>query len=150
MWKKTWKLIKRIMTEENGGTIIETAVIVPVIWMIIMGSIFLLFFFFDMGVLRSQTIRIAREAALDRRNPEAHSVGEYNKSLREGIGSRLILAHIENTSVNVAFGKITAVAGIVFRLGEKGLTFSTKAKAAVDHREDWVRILSAEDDSPGE
>ena len=135
--------------EEEGGAVIETAVIVPAIWMIIMGSIFLLFFFFDMGVLRSETIRIARQAATDRRMPEVRSASEYRNLLQERIDDRLILARAENVSVTIAFGKVTAGASIVFRLGEKGLTFSDKARAAVDRREEWVRILSVKDDSSG-
>jgi len=141
--------MKERIGEEEGGAAIETAVIVPAIWMIIMGSIFLLFFFFDMGVLRSETIRIARQAATDRRMPEVRSASEYRNLLQERIDDRLILARAENVSVTIAFGKVTAGASIVFRLGEKGLTFSDKARAAVDRREEWVRILSVKDDSSG-
>lgn len=142
-------MMKERIGEEEGGAAIETAVIVPAIWMIIMGSIFLLFFFFDMGVLRSETIRIARQAATDRRMPEVRSASEYRNLLQERIDDRLILARAENVSVTIAFGKVTAGASIVFRLGEKGLTFSDKARAAVDRREEWVRILSVKDDSSG-
>jgi len=141
--------MKERIGEEEGGAAIETAVIVPAIWMIIMGSIFLLFFFFDMGVLRSETIRIARQAATDRRMPEVRSASEYRNLLQERIDDRLILARAENVSVTIAFGKVTAGASIVFRLGEKGLTFSDRARAAVDRREEWVRILSVKDDSSG-
>ena len=142
-------MMKERIREEEGGAVIETAVIVPAIWMIIMGSIFLLFFFFDMGVLRSETIRIARQAATDRRMPEVRSASEYRNLLQERIDDRLTLARAENVSVTIAFGKVTAGASIVFRLGEKGLTFSDKARAAVDRREEWVRILSVKDDSSG-
>ncbi len=150
MWKETWKLTKRMIREEEGGTVIETAVIVPGIWMIIMGSIFLLFFFFDMGVLRSQTISIARQAATDRRDPEVRSASAYRSLLQERINDRLILARAEDVSVTFAFGRVTAGASIVFRLGERGLTFSDKARAAVDMKEEWVRVLSVKDEPSGE
>ena len=53
MWKEAWKEIDRIWIREDGATVVETAIIVPMIWIMIMGSILLFFFFFDMGVIRS-------------------------------------------------------------------------------------------------
>lgn len=63
MWEKTCRLINDIRIGEDGATVVETTVIVPMIWVMIMGSILLFFFFFDMGVIRSETIRCAREVS---------------------------------------------------------------------------------------
>ncbi len=129
--------------------VIETAVIIPMIWMMIMGSIFLLFFFFDMGVVRSQTIRIAEKTAKEWRDPDHKTPAEYENMLREELDRRLILANSGEETVKISFGRVTVRTKIFFLMGGKGLTFSARAGAATDTRENWVRIISDGHDSGG-
>lgn len=58
-WRKndlSWMWLRQ---EKEGATIVEVAVIVPMILIVIMVCVFLLFFFLDMGVTQSESIYIA-------------------------------------------------------------------------------------------
>ncbi len=146
MWEKSWggpwKELRELAGEEAGAVVIETAVIIPMIWMMIMGSIFLLFFFFDMGVVRSQTIRIAEKTAKEWRDPDHKTLADYENMLREDLDRRLILADSGEETEKISFGRVTVRTKISFLLGDKGLTFSARAGAATDTRENWIRIIS--------
>ena len=142
MWKKTFKVIHIILTREEGATVVETTVIVPMIWVLIMGSILLLFFFFDMGVIRSETIRCAGEAAREWRTEEKDSATGEKQSLNSRINGRLLLSDLQTSNLTVSFGTSTVKTDICFYLGGKGLRFTDTEKVAVDNREDWIRLLS--------
>ena len=142
MWKKTWKITGTVLAREEGATVVETTVIVPMIWVMIMGSTLLFFFFFDMGVIRSETIRCAQEVSQEWRKKGKCSYGEQKESLKRRINDRLLLADLESCDIAVSFGTVTVNAGIRFYLGGKGLSFTDTSKAAVDNREEWVRLLS--------
>ena len=135
------KEIKVNTTEDSGATIVELAVIVPMIWVIIMGSILLLFFFFDMGVIRSQTARMADEVAQEWRLTDHKSISEEKSIFRKNVNERLIMTKLETESISVSLGTVTVKAGVSFRLAGKGLTFSLVAKAAIDNRETWLRVM---------
>lgn len=142
MWKKTLTVIHEIRIRQEGASVVETTVIVPMIWVMIMGSILLFFFFFDMGVIRSETIHCARVAAVEYRDGGGKSVSKQKELLKKRINERLLLAKLDSTSLSVSFGTVTAKADIRFFLGGKGISFSDTAKVAVDNREDWVRLLN--------
>lgn len=135
-------MINDIRLQEEGATVVETTVIVPMIWVMIMGSTLLFFFFFDMGVIRSETIRCAREVSQEWRQEGKETVSKQEGLLRKRIHQRLILADLYASDLKVSFGTVTVKADIRFSLGGKGLSFTDTAKVAVDNREDWVRILA--------
>ena len=142
MWKEAWKEIDRIWILEDGATVVETAIIVPMIWIMIMGSILLFFFFFDMGVIRSETVRSAQELSEDWREGKKNSLRKQKEVLGKRIRERLILADLDSCTLALSLGTVTARADIRFFLGGKGLTFTGTSKVAVDNREDWIRIMT--------
>ena len=142
MWKKTYRLINDIRIGEDGATVVETTFIVPMIWVMIMGSILLFFFFFDMGVIRSETIRCAREVSREWRQYGKNPGSRQEDLLRKRIRERLLLANLYSSDLTVALGTVTVKADIRFGLGGKGLSFTDTSKVAVDNREDWGRLLA--------
>ncbi len=142
MWKEAWKVTDRIWIREEGASVVEVAILAPMIWILIMGSILLFFFFFDMGVIRSETVRSAREVSKDWREGKKNSLRKEKEALGQRIRQRMILADLESCDLTVSFGTATARADIRFFLGGKGLTFTDTSKVAVDNREDWIRIMT--------
>ena len=143
MWEKSLRIFRNLLAEEDGATVVETSVILPMIWIMIMGSILLFFFFFDMGVLRSETIGCAQEVSREWREEGEKSISRQKALLTGRINDRLILANLTSSSVSVSLTAVTVRADIRFFLGGKGLTFSDTAKVAVDNREDWIRLLAS-------
>ena len=142
MWEKTCRLINDIRIGEDGATVVETTVIVPMIWVMIMGSTLLFFFFFDMGVIRSETIRCAREVSREYRQSGKNPGSKQEDLLRKSIHERLILADLYSSDLTVSLGTVTVKADIRCVLAGKGLSFTDASKVAVDNREDWVRLLA--------
>ncbi len=73
------KIIKKL-SESDGMTTVEVAVIIPVLSLLITGVVFLWLFFLDMAVVRGETLRIADEAASAWKNEGKLLDGQYEKS----------------------------------------------------------------------
>ncbi len=102
------KKIRKYVKEKEGATIVEVAVIVPMILIVVMGCIFLLFFLLDMGAVQSESIYIANDVA---------------------------------TQWHVSVGTVTVKTTVGFQLAGRQLSFTSNSKAAIDNREQWIRIL---------
>lgn len=126
---------------QEGATIVEVAVIVPMILIVVMGCIFLLFFILDMGAVQSESIYIANEVATQWRETEHKSVGEEESSLKKRLKKKLILTKFQSGSVHVSVGKVTVKTTVGFQLAGRQLSFTSDAKASIDNREQWIRIL---------
>ena len=150
MWKESWEITDRIWNREEGAAVVEVAIIIPMIWIFIMGSILLLFFFFDMGVIRSETQRSAQEVSNDWRDGKKNSLRKQKEVLGQRIRERLILANLESCNLTISFATVTARADIRFFLGEHGLAFTDTSKVALDNREDWIRIMTWKSTGKGE
>ena len=130
-----------MVENEQGAVVVEVSFIIPVIFLIVMMVLFFLFFFFDMGVIRSEACRSANEVAREWRNTEHMSIEDAEGSLKDRIEERLILADVASESVSVMLGTVTVKVGIRFLLAGKGLEFSQTVVAAVNQREEWMRIV---------
>lgn len=138
--RRIYRFVRIYLNDNHGASTVEVAIIVPMIWMIIMIITFLLFFFFDMGVLRSEIVRTANDTAREWREDGGHKSQIFKEELHSNLQKKLILADVDSESIAVSFGTVTVKAKMNFILDGKGITFSDTAKAAIDNREEWMRI----------
>ncbi|MDO4978346.1 MAG: hypothetical protein Q4E53_13935 [Eubacteriales bacterium] len=138
---KALNWIKKQIKSKEGAVVVEMAMIVPIIWIVIMWIILLLFFFQDMGVMKSEAIRVANDVASEWRKEKHKTVEEHKKIYQNRLKERLILSRIKNVKLTVSGGKVIAEAEISFGLAGTGLTFSNHIKVPIDDREKWVRLL---------
>ncbi len=138
-----WKIIQRFFTkEEEGAAVVEMSVIVPMIWIFIMGFILFFFFLLDMGIVASETMRSANNYAAECKKEKGKSLREVESNLQERLAKRLVITKIREVSVSKGLDSVTAKVEIGFFLAKKGLTFANSAKVSINNREEWLRLMT--------
>lgn len=138
---KVLEKIKRLQQEEAGAAVIEVSVIVPIIFIVVMGCILFLFFLLDMGIMKSETMRLANEISVQWRQEKHDSLAMKKQELKERLNKRLTLAKLKKSEISISFGTVIVEADVTFFLSGKGLSFSSKSKASIGNREEWIRRI---------
>ncbi len=141
------KRIKRIREWKNSGMMtVEAAFIVPILMFIIIGILLLMFFILDMSVVKSETMRIAMEAADSWKTDGEAITGDYQdevlfsrpllyaitgkhsnvlstaqKRLTPRIQERLVWARYESSSVKASGTRVTVKANLVLPIKVGGI-----------------------------
>ncbi|MDD7114719.1 MAG: hypothetical protein PUH88_09705 [Lachnospiraceae bacterium] len=131
--------MKRVRKTKAGKITIEVSIIVPVISIILVGVVFLLLFFLDMSVVKSETVRISNEVASCWKADADLSTGDYaeekllkrevyflvknkrkalinraEKRLEQRLKERLVVTGIKNKSVKLQIDRVVTSATIHF------------------------------------
>lgn len=138
---KALSWLKKQYKAKDGAVVVEMAVIVPMIWIVIMWTILLLFFFQDMGVMKSESIRAANDVASEWRKDKHKTVEEHRYIFQKRMKERLVLSQVKNVKLVVSGESVIAEAEISFGLAGKGMNFSNHMKVPIDDREKWIRLL---------
>ncbi len=138
-----WKIAENFFTkEEEGATVVEMAVIVPMICIFIMGFILFFFFLLDMGIVTSESMRSSNRCAREIRLDDKKGLDAEKKDLEQRLNRRLVIAKIRKININRNLDSITSKVEVGFFLAKKGLTFSNSAKVSINHREEWLRLMA--------
>lgn len=130
----------KVLREQKGMMTVESAAIVPVISFAVVGIVFLLLFFIDMSVAKSESMRIASETAAvwktsgdlvtgeyesgqllsrniyflmrgDRKDLEGKAEQRLTKRIRE----RLLITRLSQSTVTINLQKVTVDVELIFR-----------------------------------
>ena len=153
----------------KGMMTVEASVVVPIILIIVVAEFFFGLFLIDMSVVKSETMRLADEAAdvwktdgkladgtyksqqLLQKNRRGQLISKTRLRLQKRIATRLNIASLDSYKVSISGDKVLVQASV--RLGNpllggrkytgiKGWIFKCEEKADITNEEELLRKLS--------
>ena len=153
----------------KGMMTVEASVVVPIILIIVVTEFFFGLFLIDMSVVKSETMRLADEAAdvwktdgkladgtyksqqLLQKNRRGQLISKTRLRLQKRIAARLNIASLDSYKVSISGDKVLVQASV--RLGNpllggrkytgiKGWIFKCEEKADITNEEELLRKLS--------
>ena len=150
--------------ENKGMMTVEASVVVPIILIIVVTEFFFGLFLIDMSVVKSETMRLADEAAdvwktdgkladgtFLQKNRRGQLISKTRLRLQKRIATRLNIASLDSYKVSISGDKVLVQASV--RLGNpllggrkytgiKGWIFKCEEKADITNEEELLRKLS--------
>lgn len=156
----------RLYMGNKGMMTVEASVVVPIILIIVVTEFFFGLFLIDMSVVKSETMRLADEAAdgtyksqqlllrnknFLQKNRRGQLISKTRLRLQKRIATRLNIASLDSYKVSISGGKVLVQASV--RLGNpllggrkytgiKGWIFKCEEKADITNEEELLRKLS--------
>ena len=139
----------------KGMMTVEASVVVPIILIIVVTEFFFGLFLIDMSVVKSETMRLADEAAdvwnFLQKNRRGQLISKTRLRLQKRIATRLNIASLDSYKVSISGDKVLVQASV--RLGNpllggrkytgiKGWIFKCEEKADITNEEELLRKLS--------
>lgn len=150
----------------KGMMTVEASVVVPIILIIVVAEFFFGLFLIDMSVVKSETMRLADEAAdgtyksqqlllrnknFLQKNRRGQLISKTRLRLQKRIATRLNIASLDSYKVSISGDKVLVQASV--RLGNpllggrkytgiKGWIFKCEEKADITNEEELLRKLS--------